>query len=209
MYTFDALEFAIWMRARWAVIAISCGVAILLAVTFSLAQPSRYTATATVIIQSPGGNDPRAALGVSPVYRESLKSYERFALSDTLFLRAMEKVPIREGSSGSAESLKRQVLKVSRTAGVALLEISATLQNPREALALARYIAEQTAELNRSLIAQSGGAPPGTRSGHSASEPEFTQHDAQRAGCDYHLICRFPDVSGFPLHEHATDSCPG
>lgn len=155
MYSFDALEFAGWMRARWSVIAISCGVAVLVAVISSLAQPSRYTATATLIIQPPGGNDPRAALAVSSVYLESLKIYERFALSDTLFLRAMDHVHIREGSSGSAESLKSQTLKVSKPSGVALLEISATRKDPREAQALVRYIAEQTVELNQSLIAQS------------------------------------------------------
>lgn len=153
MHSFDAVEFARWVRDRWAVPAVACAVAVLLAFAFNIAQPKRYTATASVLIQPPGGSDPRAALAVSPVYLESLKSYERFASSDTLFLRAVQTLHIGEASTTSADSLKRQALKVTKPAGVALLEISATLKAPKEAQALAFYVAQQTVEMNRTLIA--------------------------------------------------------
>jgi len=152
---FDALDLVSYVRERWQVIAISCGVAVCLALGVSMALPRKYTATATILIQAPGGNDPRAATAVSPVYLESLKSYEHFASSDSLFARALDAAHARESTGGPIESLRRAVLKVSKPQGTALLEISATLRDPEKAQALARYVAEQTVELNRSLDVQS------------------------------------------------------
>lgn len=152
---FDALDLVSYVRERWQTIAISCGVAVCLALGVSMALPRKYTATATILIQAPGGNDPRAATAVSPVYLESLKSYEYFASSDNLFARALDAAHAREGTAGSIESLRRAVLKVSKPQGTAMLEISATLRDPGKAQALAQYIAEQTVALNRSMDVQS------------------------------------------------------
>ena len=152
---FDALEFASYARKRWMAIAIACAVALGLTLGVSLLLPKRYTATASLLIQAPGGNDPRASTAVSPVYLESLKSYESFASSDTLFVRALDALHVRDGNGGaSIESLKKRVLKVSKASNTAIIEISATLGDPRKAQAVAQYIAEQTVELSKSLDAQ-------------------------------------------------------
>jgi len=153
---FDALEFASYVRNRWLTLCISCGVGLTVAVIASWLLPNRYTATASILIDPPGANDPRAATAVSPVYLESLKTYERFASSDTLFLRAVEVIrPTEASGKKSIESLKRQVLKVSKPPSTAMLEISACLGDPKKAQALAQYVAEQTVALNRSLEAES------------------------------------------------------
>ena len=146
------------LRARWHSIPVACAVAVSLALVISLAMPKRYTATAELLIQPPGGNDPRAATAISPVYLESLKSYERLALSDTLFLRAIEHV----GAAGSdnqhsIESLKRSILRVVKPPNTAVLEISATMSDPRKAQALAQFVAEQTVLLSRSMESQTAG----------------------------------------------------
>jgi capsular polysaccharide biosynthesis protein len=153
---FDALDFAAYIRGRWVVVAVSCGIAVVLAYGVSRALPRGYTATATILIQPPGGNDPRAATAVSPVYLESLKSYETFASSDTLFAKALATVHVEDsGSTGPVESIKQRVLKVSKPLSTSLLEISATLEDPKKAQALAQYVAAQTVELNRSLDSSS------------------------------------------------------
>src|SRR5665213_2768046 len=153
---FDALDFAGYVRERWLIVAIACAVAVCLAFVVSSLLPRKYTATADILILPPEGSDPRAAMAVSPIYLESLKSYERFASSDTLFAKALDEVHAREGDGGDAiESVKRRVLKVTKPAGTALLEIGATLRDPKKAQALAQYVAEQTVKLNRSLDAQS------------------------------------------------------
>jgi capsular polysaccharide biosynthesis protein len=152
---FDALDLVSYVRERWQVIAISCGVAVCLALGVSLMLHRKYTATATILIQAPGGADPRAATALSPVYLESLKSYEYFASSDNLFARALDAAHARESTTASIESLRRAVLQVSKPQGTAMLEISATLRDPQKAQALAQYIAEQTVALNRSMDLQS------------------------------------------------------
>lgn len=153
---FDALDFAAYVRERWLAVAISCGVAASLAFAVSEVLPRKYTATVNLLIALPGGNDPRAATAVSPVYLESLKSYERYASSDTLFARAVEAVHAQDGEPvASIESLKRRALKVSKPAGTAVLEIGVTLRDAKKALGLAQYVAQQTVELNQSLETQS------------------------------------------------------
>jgi uncharacterized protein involved in exopolysaccharide biosynthesis len=150
------VEFIHYVRDKRIVFAISCTVAMAMALTISLLLPKRYTAKASILIEAPAGNDPRAATAVSQVYLESLKTYESFASSDTLFLRALDYLHERELTSNTPiESLKRRVLKVSKPASTTILEISATLTDPRKAQSMAQYIAEQTVELSRSLEGQS------------------------------------------------------
>lgn len=149
---FDALDFITYARDRWLGMAIACGLAVSVAFGVSKLLPRKYTATANVLIAFPGGNDPRAATAVSPVYLESLKAYERYALSDTVFARAIDEVHAGDGSP--LEAMKKRVLKVSKPASTAMLEISATLGDGRKAQALAQYVAEQTVELNKSLEVQ-------------------------------------------------------
>ena len=149
---FDGVQFAHYVRRRWAVIAISCGVAIALSTGVSLLLPKRYTATASILIEPPGGNDPRGATAVSSVYLESLKTYERFVSSDTAIATALRESGLQKKFEGvSIDGIKRSVLKVSRPMSTKIVEISATLDDPNDAQKLAQHVAEQSVALNRKL----------------------------------------------------------
>ena len=153
---FDGIQFADYARRRWSVIVLSCVAGIVVASGISLLMPKRYTATASILIEPPTGSDPRGATAVSSVYLESLKTYERFASSDTTFARALQDLDLRKKFGGTGiESIKRSVLKVSRPASTKILEISATLGDPRDAQRLAQNVAEQSVALSRKLDNQS------------------------------------------------------
>lgn len=96
MEELDGIQFARYVRRRWSVIAICCVAATALAGGVSLLLPSRYTATASILIEPPAGNDPRDATAVSPVYLESLKTYERFASSDSVFATALHRLGLEQ-----------------------------------------------------------------------------------------------------------------
>jgi capsular polysaccharide biosynthesis protein len=146
---FDAFEYVQYLRRRWPVLAVACLVAVLLKLPLSLLMAKRYTATASIIIEPPGSSDSRTAIVVSPMYLESLKTYERFAESDSLFERAVAKFHLQEsGGSRPIESLKRSVLKVSKLRDTKILEISVTLKDPKLAQSLAEYLANQTVALS-------------------------------------------------------------
>jgi polysaccharide biosynthesis transport protein len=153
---FDPFEYVRYLRRRWKFFLSTCATAAVLTTAISLIIPKRYTATATILIDAPAGNDPRAATAVSPVYLESLRTYERFADSDTLFVRAMQRFNLREGSgSATVDSLKRGVLKVRKLRDTKLLEVNVTLADPVKAQAVAQFIAEETVNLNSSLARRS------------------------------------------------------
>lgn len=148
--TFDAFEYVDYLRRRWRVIAAACGVALVLSLGISLLLPKRFTATASIIIEPPGGNDVRLSTAVSPIYLESLKTYERFANGDTLFARAAERFHLlANGNESSIESLKKQVLKVAKLRDTRILEISGTLTDPKLAQRLVQYLAEETVNMSR------------------------------------------------------------
>src|SRR5579884_2689360 len=133
----DGYDFARYLWRRRGVVIVACASALTLTGSISPFLPHHYTATASVLIQPPGGNDPRAATAISPVYLESLKSYERLALSDTLFARAIEHVhAVGPGNDRTFESLKHGILRVNKAPNTAILEISATMPDPRKAQAL-------------------------------------------------------------------------
>jgi uncharacterized protein involved in exopolysaccharide biosynthesis len=149
--TFDAFEYVDYLRRRWRVVAAACGTAVFLALPLSLLMPKRYTATATIVIEPPGSSDSRTAIVVSPMYLESLKTYERYADSDSLFERAAEKFHL-QGAGDSArpiESLKRAVLKVTKLRDTKILEIGITLKDPKLAQRMAEYLANETVTLSR------------------------------------------------------------
>jgi uncharacterized protein involved in exopolysaccharide biosynthesis len=150
--SFSVVEYLDHLRSRWRFVAAAVLAAVVVAGVGCLIAPRRYTATATVVIDPPGGSDPRTASGVSPVYLESLKSYEQFAASDSLFLKACGKFGLLEASNGaSIERFKRRVLRVEKLKDTRLLEISATLPDAGRAQQLAQYLAEETVALNRNL----------------------------------------------------------
>jgi len=146
--SFDAFRYMGYLQSRWRPIAISCGTAVAIAALVSAILPRQYTATARIVIEPPAGTDVRSAVAVSPIYLESLRTYEQFALGDSLFQRAMEKFGLR---SGPIESQKRRVLRVSLVRNTRILEISATLPEPRKAQELAYFLAQATIDMSRSL----------------------------------------------------------
>jgi uncharacterized protein involved in exopolysaccharide biosynthesis len=149
---FDAYRYIGYLRVRWRWIACSAGLACALAAGASLLMTPRYTATARLVIDPPAGADLRSAMAVSPIYLESLKTYEHFADSDSLFQKAAQKFGLQ---GGAIESLKRRVLQVQLVRNTRILEISATLPDPRKAQALAKFVAEATVEINRASVSES------------------------------------------------------
>jgi len=153
--SFDAFRYIGYMRSRWRWIAASCGMAVALALAVTLLQTHMYTATARIVIEPPAGTDLRSAMAVSPIYLESLKTYEQFASSDSLFRKALDHFDLRASlGSRPIESLKRSVLKVGIVRNTRILEIEATLPDPRKAQALAHFMAQSSVELNRSLVGE-------------------------------------------------------
>jgi uncharacterized protein involved in exopolysaccharide biosynthesis len=152
----DPFPFARFAASRWRVIAVSCGLSISLTAAISYLVPKKYTATVSMLIEPPAGNDPRGTTAVSPVYLESLKTYEHFANSDSLFEQALEDLNLRALYSGvPIENLKGKILEVTKPRETKILQVSATLADPKRAQELARYIAGKTVAMNRSLEAAS------------------------------------------------------
>jgi uncharacterized protein involved in exopolysaccharide biosynthesis len=141
------------VRARWRVIAVACAVAVSLALAVSLILTKQYTAVSRIVIDPPAGSDPRASMAVSPIYLESLRSYELFASSDDLFLKAVDRFRLRR-DSGPIDKLKKSVLKADVPRNTKILEIHATLPDPKTAHELALYIAEETVKLNQAVSRQ-------------------------------------------------------
>lgn len=146
--TFDLFEYLAYLRQRWRVPLVACATAVAIALAVSLLLPRRYTATATLIIEPPAGNDVRTATAVSPVYLESLRTYERFAGSDSLFQQAAERFHLQKGSQ-TIESLKQRVLQVAKLRDTKILEISVTLPQPKLAQSVVDFIAGQAVSMSR------------------------------------------------------------
>lgn len=150
--SFDALEYVAYLRQRWVFVGTACGIALLIALIVSVLIPKQYTATASLVIDAPAGNDVRTSTAVSSVYLESLKSYEYLASSDSLFQKALDHFHIRDsGEATSIESLKRRMLKVSKLRDTRILEISVNRPDPKQAQAIVQFLAEETVKLNQSL----------------------------------------------------------
>jgi capsular polysaccharide biosynthesis protein len=153
---FDLFEYLGYLRRRWLFWTIACAVAFAVTAGISLTLPKQYTATASILIDVSGAADPRASTAVSPIYIESLRTYEHFAESDSLFLEALDRFHLRDESpKASVDSLKRRVLRVTKPRDTKILQVSATLRDPVKAQALAQYVAERTVELNGKLVRQS------------------------------------------------------
>ena len=149
---FDAYRYISYLRARSQWIAASAALAAVLAAAASLAMTPQYTATARLVVDPPAGADLRAAMAVSPIYLESLKTYEHFATSDSLFQKAVRQFGL---TGSSIESLKRRVLQAQLVRNTRILEISITLPDPKKAQALAAFLAEATVETNRASVSES------------------------------------------------------
>ncbi len=153
---FDLQEYLAYLSRQARFAGLACGAAMVIVLVVSLLLPKRYTATASILIDAPAGNDPRASTAVSPVYLESLKTYEQFAASDTLFQQALEHFHLRDQyPTATVSGLKRRVLTVVKPRDTRLIEITVTLADPVKAQALGQYIAEQTVKMNRDQSRQS------------------------------------------------------
>jgi len=141
-----------FLASRWRFISASCAIAMGLVLGVTLLLPKLYTATCRILIEPPTGTDIRSALGVSPIYLESLKTYEHFAASDSLFVRALDRFQLRRRfPDRPVESLKAGILKVGMVRDTKILEIKVTLPDPKTAQALALYLGEETVKLSRSV----------------------------------------------------------
>ncbi|MEO8657523.1 MAG: hypothetical protein ABI693_03595 [Bryobacteraceae bacterium] len=155
---FDAYEYFEYLGRHWRSVAITCGTALTIALVVSLALPKQYQATASLLIDPPAGSDLRTATAVSPVYLESLKTYERMADGDSLFQRAAERFHLLNAAEHtSLESLKRRTLKVTKLRDTRILQIAVTLESARTAQALAQYLAEETVRLSQLVLRDSEG----------------------------------------------------
>ena len=85
--SFDAFRYIGYVRARWRWVLASCGIAVGITLAASMAMPRQFTATARIVIEPPAGADLRAAMAVSPIYLESLKTYEHFVKAGTLLAK--------------------------------------------------------------------------------------------------------------------------
>jgi capsule polysaccharide export protein KpsE/RkpR len=141
------------MRKGWPIAAWTCGIAAGLTLMVSLFLTREYTEVSRIVIEPPAASDPRASVAVSPIYLESLRTYETFASSDDLFLKAVDHFQLRQGSE-PIDKLKKSVLKADMPRNTKILEIHATLPDPQKAHALALYIAEETVKLNQDVSRQ-------------------------------------------------------
>jgi uncharacterized protein involved in exopolysaccharide biosynthesis len=170
----NAADLVRYFQSRRRFLVVACATALLVTGVVSVLLPARYTATASLVIEPPAGMDPRSATALSPVYLESLKTYENLVSSDSLFQQAVERLGIRDRyATRSIESLKRSILRVSKPVNTRIIEIGVTLDNPKDAQRLASYIASQAAALNRSI-------DQGSASGTSAAAEAALQRAEER-----------------------------
>src|SRR5262249_14940733 len=147
---FDAFQYLTHVRARWRLPVIVVATAVITSLVISLVLPKEYTAQTLLVIEPPAGSDPRASTAVSPIYLESVKTYERFASSDLLFAHALERFELRKRwPRRPLERLKQSLLRVEIPRSTKILQIDVTLDDPQKAHAMALYIAEEAIKLNR------------------------------------------------------------
>jgi uncharacterized protein involved in exopolysaccharide biosynthesis len=153
--SFDIFRYTSYVRSRWRWIAISCVVAAALALAVSLSLERQYTAVTQIVIEPPAGSDLRAAMTVSPIYLESLKTYEHFAAGDQLFAKAASEFRLRaQFGARPIETIKKRVLRAGLVRNTRILEIAVTLPDAAKALAMARYLAQATVDLNRTMVVE-------------------------------------------------------
>lgn len=167
------------VTANWKIVAGACAAAVLVSLIATLMLPKKYTAVTRIFIEAPAGSDPRTSTAVSPIYLDSLRTYELFASSDTLFLQAVEHFGLRRNGA-PVDRLKRSILKVEVPRNTKILDISATLNDPKTAHELSLYLAEETVKMNANTSEQ------GDREFVSEAEKRLSaarsrMEDAQRA----------------------------
>ncbi len=149
--SFDGYQYLDYLRSRWRFAAVACGVALALSLGVSLLRTKKYSAAARLVMEPAAGTDLRA----NPIYMESLRTFLLFASSDRLFLDAADRFGLRDPRKPQPlAQLKRSVLAVDIPRDTNVLEITASLPDPRKAHALADYLAERVVELNAAAVRQ-------------------------------------------------------
>jgi uncharacterized protein involved in exopolysaccharide biosynthesis len=172
---FDAVQYIEHLKTRWRLFAIGMIASVALALGGSLLQTRLYTAVARIVIDPPASVDPRVSMAVSPIYLESLRTYEHFASSDSLFQKALEKFQLRKSEpKRTLESWKKQVLRVEIPRNTKILEVHVTLPDPRIAHSLAGFLAEETVRMNQTVNVE------GDQALTVATERELTRADQER-----------------------------
>ena len=141
-------ERTLYIAQRWRFLAAAVAVAAIVAFTISEFLPRRYTATCAVIIDPPAASDPRAASVLNPAYLDSLSTFEHYFTSDTLFQQAARRFHLDPEAAGIS-ALRKQILKVAVEHQSRVLLVSATLPNPKDALAMVQYITQQGIQASR------------------------------------------------------------
>ncbi|MGD0617213.1 MAG: hypothetical protein ABSB67_06090 [Bryobacteraceae bacterium] len=141
-------ERTLYVVVRWRFLVAAVVTAGLLALGVSELMPRLYTATSTVIIDPPATNDPRTTTALNPTYLDSLTTFERYFTSDTLFQEAAQRFHLDTGRAG-VTAVRKSVLKVSVQHQTRILEVSATLPDPKDAIVLVQYITQRSIEASR------------------------------------------------------------
>jgi uncharacterized protein involved in exopolysaccharide biosynthesis len=131
------------------------------------------------VIDPPAGSDPRASTAVSPIYLESLRSYEAFASSDNLFLQAVQRFGLRRESQ-AIDMLKKSVLQVDMARNTKILEIRATLPDPKISHELALYMAVETVKLNQA-VSREGDEELAAQAQKQSAEAQAKLHSIEEA----------------------------
>src|SRR5258708_12997312 len=76
---FDVFEYLSYLRRRWPFWAVTCAVAILVSAGIALILPKQYTATASILIDTPGAGDPPPFNPITQPYPEPLQPSKHFA----------------------------------------------------------------------------------------------------------------------------------
>ena len=159
----DLHKYAGHVARRWRVIAASCIVAMAAAAALTLLQAKQFTSRARVLIIPPA-SESFPATAISPAYMESLRTYEYLAMSDSLFQKAVEDLEIVFPHRGPLFSPFGQPLIEARMApGTRILEIRATLPDPKKAQALAEYIAAAVVRMSEIPAVDNAGMPAAGR----------------------------------------------
>jgi capsular polysaccharide biosynthesis protein len=147
--TFSAEQIWNYLCTRWRFLAIACTTALSVAVLISLFMTRQYTTTVSIVIDPPASSDPRAATAISPIYLESLRTYETFAEGDSLFAEAVEQFHLRANPNEAVESLKRRILRVNKLKDSKILQIRVTLPDPAKAVQVAQFISREVVKLSQ------------------------------------------------------------
>jgi capsular polysaccharide biosynthesis protein len=148
MKTYSVEQLLTHLRTRGRFLAIACGVAFVLSLGISLVMTRKYTATVSIVIDPPASSDPRAATAISPIYLESLRTYESFAEGDSLFSRAVDKFHLRSDQGQTIESLKQKILRVNKLKDSKILQLQVTLPSAQTASAVAQFIAGEVVNIS-------------------------------------------------------------